>query len=265
MRPNPLLEKCSSGGIALGGWASIPSVIAAEAMAGLGLDYVCIDRQHGPVGFSDMVAMLAAVTNRGPTPVVRVEANTPPAISTALDAGAMAVIVPLVNSAEEAAAAVASCRYPPEGDRSYGPTRVGPVEGADYFERANRDVMCIPMVETTAALDDLDGILSVPGVDAVYVGPSDLSITLGHPPGSEHPDLLDALAKIVEGCRRHGVVPGIQATPNMAEDRLGRGFRMVTPISDLTTLRSALAKAANEARALVSEEAAPVEQGESGY
>lgn len=234
-------------------------------MAGLGLDYVCIDRQHGPVGFSDMVTMLAAVTNRGPTPVVRVEANTPPAISTALDAGAMAVIVPLVNSAEEAAAAVASCRYPPEGDRSYGPTRVGPVEGADYFERANRDVMCIPMVETTAALDDLDGILSVPGVDAVYVGPSDLSITLGHPPGSEHPDLLDALAKIVEGCRRHGVVPGIQATPNMAEDRLGRGFRMVTPISDLTTLRSALAKAANEARALVSEEAAPVEQGESGY
>lgn len=244
---------------------SIPAPVTAEAMASLGLDYAVVDRQHGPVGFADMVGMLAAVSHRGPTPVVRTPENTPSAISTSLDAGAMAVIVPLVNSAEEAAAAVASCRYPPDGHRSYGPTRVGPVEGPDYYERANRDVMCIPMVETRAALDDLDGILSVPGVDAIYVGPSDLAISLGLPLSGEHPGLLDALDAIVEGCRRHGVVPGIQATPSLTPDRWERGFQMITVISDLSALRTLLSRSVAEARRLVSGEETEPERGESIY
>ncbi len=265
MLPNPLLEKFRTGQTALGGWMSIPSPVTAEAMAACGLDYAVVDRQHGPVGFADTVGMLAAVTGRGPTPVVRTPENTPAAISTALDAGAMAVIVPLVNSAEEAAAAVASCRYPPDGHRSYGPSRVGPVEGADYFERANRDVLCIPMVETRAALHDLDNILSVPGVEAVYVGPSDLAISLGLPLGDETQGLWDALDAIVEGCRRHGVVPGIQATPSLVRDRWERGFQMITVISDLSALRTLLSRSAAEARRLVSGEETEPKEGESIY
>jgi 4-hydroxy-2-oxoheptanedioate aldolase len=213
MRRNPLRERFASGYVALGGWISIPGSITAEAMAATDLDYLCIDMQHGLVDYSDSVQILQALTLGTATPAVRVPENTPSHISKALDTGAMAIIIPMVNSTAECEAAVESCYYSPKGGRSFGPTRALWVEGSDYCERANDTISCIPMVETVAAVEAIDGIISVPGVEAIYVGPADLAISMGLAPGQAQPEFLEMLATIVEACTRHGVVPGIHATP----------------------------------------------------
>ncbi|NNC42340.1 MAG: 2,4-dihydroxyhept-2-ene-1,7-dioic acid aldolase [Acidimicrobiia bacterium] len=220
----------------------MPTSMAAEAMASVGLDYVCIDMQHGLVDYSDSVGMLQAITTGSSTPTVRVPENQASHIGKALDAGAMAVIVPMVNTIEQCQAAVAAARYAPEGSRSFGPTRAAPVEGDDYWERANTDVALIPMIETVQALENLEGILSVPGVEAIYVGPADLSISMGFQPRSNEPEFLAALDRIVEACARNDVVPGMHTNVALAQDRLERGFRMLTITADLVALRSRIAE-----------------------
>ena len=248
MRPNPLRAKWNAGQPAIGGWLTIPNQLTAEATAAADLDYVCIDMQHGLIDYSDVVHMLPAVTLGGVTPIVRVPENSIANISTALDAGAMGVIIPLINTVEEASVAVSSCRYPPLGDRSYGATRAAAVEGPDYYERANEEVACMPMIETLEAIDNLDRILAVPGIDVAYVGPSDLSISMGYWPGTSAEPFLAMLDRIVEACDRHGVVPGIQATPSTAADRMARGFRMVTVVADILAFRSGIDLAIADAR-----------------
>ncbi len=211
-------------------------------MAAIGFDYCCIDLQHGLIDFSDMVLMLQGMTTGATTPFVRVPQNLPGHIGKALDAGAMGVIVPMVNSVAECEAAIAAGRYAPAGSRSYGPARVAAVEGRDYWERANTDVAIVPMIETVEAMAALDDILAVTGVEAIYVGPADLSISMGFAPGSEQPAFLDALDEIVAACHRHGVVPGMHTTTALAPDRIERGFRMLTINSDLLAMRSRLAE-----------------------
>ena len=178
--------------------------------------------------YSNLVPMLQAIQLGTPTPTVRVPWNEPGIIGKVLDAGAMGVIVPLVNSREECEAAVQATRYAPAGHRSFGPTRVGAVEGADYFDRANTDVACIPMVETAQAVERIDDILSVDGVEAIYVGPADLAISLGLPDSTDDAAFNDVLDTIVAACNRHGVVPGIHATAKLVAERSERGFRMIT-------------------------------------
>jgi len=253
MRPNPLRSKWAAGQPALGSWVSIPSQLVAEAVAANDLDYVVIDCQHGFIGFDDTVRMLAALNTGGVTPIVRVPELSTANISRVLDAGAMGVIIPMVNSAEEAAAAVAFTRFPPVGVRSIGAGRALIVEGGDYYQRANEEVACIPMIETMEAIDDLDNILSVPGVDVAYVGPSDLAVAMGYQPGTAAQPFLDMLDHVVEACNRHGVLPGIQATPGTAADRVARGYQMVTMMVDLPAFRAALARGIADA-ALTDEE-----------
>ncbi len=252
MRPNPLREKFAAGEPAIGGWLAIPSSVSAEVMATAGLDYVCIDLQHGLHDYSDAVPMLQALSLGGCTPTVRVPWNEPGIIGKVLDAGAMAVIVPMVNSRAECEAAVRASRYAPEGARSFGPVRVSAVEGADYATEANAHVTCIPMIETREAVESIDEILSVPGVEAIYVGPADLAISLGHAPGSEDPEFHRALTTIVDACGHHDVVPGIHATAATAAERLGRGFRMITVSADLVALRNAVAADVATARGTTS-------------
>jgi 4-hydroxy-2-oxoheptanedioate aldolase len=240
MRPNPLRETLDSGGVAFGAWLAIPSPVTAEAVGGIGFDYVCIDMQHGLVDYSDSLPMLMTLTGGGATPAVRVPENHPSHIGKALDAGAMAIVVPMVNSVEACRAALAASRYAPDGERSYGPTRAIPTHGPDYFERANADVLCIPMIETVAALGDLDAILAVPGLEVIYVGPADLSISMGFGPDYGDPTFHDALDEIVAACARHNVVPGIHTNLATVQDRLERGFRMVTITSDLIAMRAGM-------------------------
>ena len=248
---NRLKEMWRAGEPTYGAWLSIPSPLVAEAAALGGFDYVCIDMQHGVADYQVAINMLAAMRGAESTPIVRVPWLEPGIIGRVLDAGALGVVIPMVNSRAEAQAAVAACRYAPAGARSFGPIRAGMAFGADYFSWANDEIACIPMVETRQAVEAVDDILSVPGIDAVYVGPADLSITYGLPPGVDNPGTVfdEAIATIVGSCQRHGVIPGIHSISGLAAKRVGNGFRMITVSSDLQALSAGMrndVKVANE-------------------
>ncbi len=231
-------------------WATLNSTLATETMSRAGFDYVCVDNQHGVIDYSDTVGHLQAIDAGGSTPVVRVPWNEPGIIGKTLDAGADAVIIPMVNSVAEAEAAVRSCRYAPEGARSYGPVRAGG-RTPGYFDSANETVACIPMIETVQAVAAIDDILAVPGIDAVYVGPADLSVTMGLPPANndDDPQFMEALETVVAACARNGVVPGMHTTSGLVAKRLAMGFRMLTVSADSVALGVGLAEARKAAEA----------------
>ncbi len=234
MRQNTAKAAWSEGRVTHGAWLSNPSSISAEAMAHQGFDWLCIDMQHGLIDYQVAVTMIQAINTTAAVPFVRVPWNEPGIIGKMLDAGALGVIIPMVNSPEEARAAVAACRYFPDGARSFGPTRLGYAYGADYFGQANDVVACIPMIETGRALDQLDEILAVPGIDAVYVGPADLSITLGQQPRMDNDGAFeDARLKIARACEAKGITAGIHANAQLAPKHAAAGYRMITVSSDL--------------------------------
>jgi 4-hydroxy-2-oxoheptanedioate aldolase len=236
---NPSLnELWRNGDTALGGWLATPSVVMAEAAARSGFDYVCVDAQHGAIEYSDAVGMVQAILLGGSIPIVRVPWNEAGVIGKMLDAGAHGIIVPMVNTVEEAEAVVRAARYAPGGARSYGPTVAGMRQG-DHVAWAAENVAVIPMIETSQALGNLDDILAVGGIDAVYVGPADLSLSLGLTPRNNdgEPAFDEALVAIVEACERAGVIPGCHATGSLAPRRTAAGFRMVTVTTDLVAAR----------------------------
>jgi 4-hydroxy-2-oxoheptanedioate aldolase len=239
MRENTVKRLWSEGKHTVGAWLSIPEAFSTEVMAQIGFDWLCIDMQHGVIDYSQAVSMMQAISTTDVVPLVRVPWNEPSIIMKVLDAGAWGVVVPLVNSRADAEAAVAACRYPPLGIRSFGPTRATLYAGADYAGRANDEVLCIVMIETRQALENLDDIMSVSGVDACYIGPADLSLALGLPPraDSDEPAHVAAVARILEAARRHGVVPGIHtAGAAFAARCVQQGFQMVTLTSDVACL-----------------------------
>ncbi len=245
-----LRDRWRDGSTTLGGWLSIPSTVSAEAFARSGVDYVCVDTQHGAVEYSDAVSMIQAIALGGASPVVRVPWNEPGIIGKMLDAGAHGVIVPMVNSVAEAEAVVRACRYAPDGARSWGPILAASRTDGPYQDWAREHIAVIPMIETVQAVAALDDILAVDGIDGVYVGPADLSITLGLPPGNndDEQSFTDALATIVEACDRAGVVAGIHSTGALAPRRIAAGFRMVTVTSDLVALRLGIGDELDRAR-----------------
>lgn len=237
-----LRERWETGNETLGFWLAVPTIISAEIAARQPVDYVCVDTQHGVNDYMTMVGMVQAIELAGNTPIVRVPWNEPGIIGKTLDAGAYGVIVPMVNTRAQAEALVQAARYAPDGSRSWGPL-VASLRHPDNRQWAADHVAVIPMIETAEALDNLDDILSVPGVDAIYVGPADLSLSLGLAPQSDHDEAVfnDALAAIVAGCRRHGVVPGMHATGALVERRREQGFRMITVTSDALAMRAGFA------------------------
>jgi len=237
MRINTVKEKWARGEVTHGAWLSIPSSFSAEVMAHQGFDWVCIDMQHGVIDYQVALTMLQAIGTTETIPFVRVPWNEMGIIGKVLDAGAMGVIIPMVNSVEEAKQAVAACRYFPLGSRSFGPTRASYYAGTDYFLGANEQIACIPMIETKQAVERLDDILSVPGIDAVYVGPADLSITLGLPPGMANGGAFEeARVLIAKKCAEHGVTAGIHANASLAEKHAAAGYRMITISGDAVAI-----------------------------
>jgi 4-hydroxy-2-oxoheptanedioate aldolase len=166
---------------------------------------VCVDQQHGVVDYASMVPMLQAIGAAGAAPITRVLSNDPYRIMKALDAGALGVIVPLVNDAGEAANAVAACRYPPHGIRSYGPIRASSVIGSRDPEDLAGEVLCIVMVETREGLENVEEIAATPGIDGIYIGPADLALSLGLPPSTSvtQDAHIEAVRRIREACRKH--------------------------------------------------------------
>ncbi|MBI4637637.1 MAG: 2,4-dihydroxyhept-2-ene-1,7-dioic acid aldolase [Candidatus Rokubacteria bacterium] len=235
MRENTLKSIWARGEAVVNGWLSIPSAFSAEVMAHQGFDSLTVDMQHGVVDYQVAVTMLQAVSTMPPVPLARVPWNDPARIMKILDAGAYGVICPMVNTRAQAEALVQACRYPPRGYRSWGPVRASLYAGADYGDHANDTIVVMPMIETAEALENLDEILSVPGVDAVYVGPSDLSLAFGCKPRLDQtdPPVVEAQQRIVEACKRHGVVAGIHnATAGYALKMIAGGYRFVTLASD---------------------------------
>jgi 4-hydroxy-2-oxoheptanedioate aldolase len=238
MRSERIRKIWAEGGTVLNGWCGIPDSFAAELMAHAGWDTVTIDCQHGLVAYQAMVAMLQAISTSAAAAFVRVSDNDPAEIMKALDAGAVGIICPMINDAESCERFVAACRYPPIGNRSSGPTRSALYGGADYAF-ANRSVITIAMIETVTALENCDSILSTPGLDAVYVGPSDISLSLGLSGSLDKQDdvLLNAFSKILACCGRQGLPAGVHTNgPTYARQMLGMGFKWVTVSSDTKLL-----------------------------
>ncbi len=235
MRENSMLSALRGGRQCVGVWLSLGNAYSAEVLAGLGFDYACVDLQHGLLDYTDLTYMLPAISTSPTVPLVRVPWNEPYEIMKVLDAGAYGVIVPLVNTAEDAAKAVAACRYPPAGNRSFGPIRGALYGGRGYAAEANDQMACFAMVETAEGLANIDAIAATEGLDGIYVGPSDLALALGLPPvgDTEDPTHLDALTHIQTSANRHGISLGIHTSSvDYCRKRLAAGFDFATLGSD---------------------------------
>ncbi len=235
-----LRESFKAGKPVFGVWAALACPFAVELMALPGVGYICVDQQHGVVDYADAVNMMMAAQARGVAPLTRVPANQAWMIGKALDAGAQGVIVPLVNTGAEARAAVEACRYPPNGVRSFGPTRAAVVTGRDQ-KTLGEGVLCFVMVETREGLTNIEAIASTPGLDGIYVGPADLALGLGLTPDLDktEPEHAAAVMAILDSCKRHGIVAGIQCSAGKsAHDYATKGFGLVTFTKDSALLQA---------------------------
>jgi 4-hydroxy-2-oxoheptanedioate aldolase len=246
-----LRAKWEAGEPTFGLWAGIPSSLTAEIAAAAGYDYVCVDLQHGMSDETTMVSMFQATNAAGSTALARLAWNEPWLIMRALDLGASGVIVPLVGSGAEAARAVQACRYPPDGSRSYGPIRADMVVGSSTPEELARAALCFVMIETREGLERLDEIASTPGLDGIYIGPSDLSLALGLtlPPAGAKP-LEDAIARVRDAAHAHDLIAGMHcASGRGARSRAREGFQLITVGVDSSLFKSAISGELADARA----------------
>ena len=239
MRPNNLRTLWQANRPAVNGWLAVGNSFSAEVMAHQGWDTLTIDMQHGVIDYAAMVTMLQAISTTATVPVVRVPWLEPGIIMKSLDAGAYAIICPMVNTREDAQKLVAYSHYAPRGSRSFGPVRANLYGGADYPVHANDTIVTFAMIETAQALDNLDEILSVEGLDAVYIGPSDLSLALGCTPQFDDvdPPVAQAIAHILARAKAHGVRAGVHnGRTDVARARIAKGFDFVTVSSDARIL-----------------------------
>jgi len=235
MRANRLRQIFDTGGAAVNGWLALPTSFSAEVMAHQGWDSLTVDMQHGVVDYAQALHMFTAISTTGVVPLARVPWLDAGIVMKVLDAGAYGVICPMVNNRTDAEAFVSAARYPPRGRRSFGPIRALLYGGADYPAHANDTVLTIAMVETAEALDNLDAIMSVDGLDAVYIGPADLSNALGCTPKFDQDEapVVEAIDAIAAAAKRNGIVAGIHnGTPKYARKMIGKGFQFVTIGSD---------------------------------
>ncbi len=229
-------------------WMSIPSVQLAAQVARLPIEGVCLDMQHGLIGFSDAVGMIAAINNAGRPAVVRVLWNEPGLLGQCLDAGATAVIAPMVNSVAEAQALVKSTKYPPLGGRSWGgytATQAADMTAADYLANANKMTQVFAMIETQAALDVVEDIAAVPGLDGLFVGPSDLSIALskGAELNKTSEATLKAMKRVAAAAAKNNLVAGAFAgTPAIVNTYAAMGYTFMAASVDVDLLQSGAAQ-----------------------
>lgn len=242
MRDSRVRQIWSKGGVAISGWLHNPSSYSAELMATLPYDALLVDLQHGMIDFQAAFGMLQAISTTDITPFVRPAFNDPAAIMKLLDAGAYGVICPLIDTREQCERFVGACRYPPKGFRSNGAHRATFYAGADYPRYADEVIIKLAMIESREALANLDGILSVDGLDGVFVGPTDLAYSLGCPPTLEPSSgqVSEAIDSIVAAAKARGLKTGtVSSSGAAARQCVEKGFDFVVPGTETGLLRSA--------------------------
>ena len=236
MRKNKLKELFKKGKPIINSWLSIPSSFSAEVMANQGWDSVTIDMQHGLIDYPNAVNMLQAISTTNTTPLARVNWNEPGQIMKILDAGCYGVICPMVSNRNEAEKFVQACQYPPNGYRSFGPIRASIYGGADYAKHADNEILKLAMIETKEALEKLNEILDTPNLDGIYIGPADLSLSIGEEPGFDKPENSKAykeILRVLESAKKRNLLTGIHnGSPEYAQKMIEKGFNMVTVGSD---------------------------------
>lgn len=252
MSTNMLKKRLQAGKACVNAWLAIPDGFSAETMAQCGWDSVTVDMQHGVQDYQSMVRCFQAMDRHPVTPLVRVPWNEPGIVGKVLDAGAWGVICPMVNTQAEAKALVSYCLYPPKGKRSNGPIRAGAYgEATPYQATANDEVLVIPMIETQEAIDNIEAILDVPGISGIYVGPSDLGLSLGLKPiqDREEPQILAIYDKLLAETKKRGQFAGLHnATAGYAAKMIVKGFRFVTIANDSGLMAKAAREAVNQTR-----------------
>src|SRR5271156_2454030 len=233
MRANPVKQALKAGKPSVGTWLSLGSITAPRFLARCGFAWLTVDMEHSLVDWETATHMFASIADAGCTALARVPSNRHDHIKRVLDNGAHGVVVPMVNSRAEAEAAVAACLYPPIGNRSVGGSVHAMNFGAtaiDYFNRANDEVLLVLQCEHIRAVEDADAIFSVPGIDAIFVGPNDLAASMrskdGRPPSADA--TRQALAHILATCKKHGVPAGIHCgSADEANERIADGWQFL--------------------------------------
>jgi 2-dehydro-3-deoxyglucarate aldolase len=233
------LRKKLSQGVSYGTWVTIGNPDVSDILQGLPFDWLVFDMEHSPVSAETVSHMIQVLDEAKVSPLVRVGANDQYLIKVALDMGAHGVVVPLVNTREDAEAAVRYCRYPPVGVRGVAPRKAADygLSAAEYLRKANEETLLLVQVETLEALKNLDAILGVKGVDIAFVGPTDLTMSLGLLDDRSNPRILEEMQTVVKKCQEYGKIPGTMAlTPDEAKRDASMGFRFISLASDVRHL-----------------------------
>ncbi|MBX2838133.1 MAG: 2,4-dihydroxyhept-2-ene-1,7-dioic acid aldolase [Gammaproteobacteria bacterium] len=274
MKKNGLKALWADGKPALNSWLAIGSPFVAEIMAAQGYDSITIDMQHGALDYSHALGMLQAIRASGVTPLVRVPWLDPGAIMKALDAGAYGIICPMINNRDEAERLVSYMRYPPRGSRSFGPTRANFSAGENYAAEANDEVLCLAMIETAEAMENLEQIMSTEGLDGVYIGPADLTlgVTNGRlAPGFDRsePEMMDAIKTIIATAKANHIYVGLHCgAPSYAAQAIAWGCDLTTLSNDVRLLAAAASASVSDTRRLLGQQSGEGEEASgktSGY
>lgn len=238
MKTNQVRKKLKRGEASVGTWLTMPDPLAARLMAQVGFDWLTVEMEHAPVDLETAAQSFAIIAATGPVPLARVPWNTAENIKRVLDTGAWGIVVPMVNSRAEAEAAIAAARYAPLGTRSIGGQLHAAnfdTDAATYYARANEEILVVLMAEHVRGIAAADEILSLPGIDAIFIGPNDLHNSMGQPPQfeSDHPEFVEALKHILKTARKYGVAPGIHVSDAAAaKRRIAEGFQFIAVASE---------------------------------
>ncbi len=242
IKTNPVTDKLRAGQPSVGSWLSLCSPVAAESMAQIGWDWLVVDVEHSPVGFDTMVNCFRAVQLGGAVPMARVPWNDTVWIQRTLDAGALGLVVPMVNSVEDAKAAVGNMKFATRGQRSWGSSRVAPYIDGDYLDWANEHLAIIVMIETIQAVKSAEAIMAVDGVVGCFIGPNDLSLSMNLSrtdigPGTAHEA---AMQTVLQACKNTGKAAGKHCFSAVeVTERIGQGFQYLALLSDAGLMNQA--------------------------
>lgn len=257
---NKLKARLKAGKVAINAWSLLPSTFVAEFMVQGGWDSITFDMQHGLHDYASAVACIQACQAYPVTPIVRVPWNEPGILGKVLDAGAWGVIIPMINTAEDAKAVVRACYYPPLGMRSNGPVRAAAYGVASPYQSiANDEILILPQIETREAVANAEAILDVEGISGIYVGPSDLGFSYGLPPvlDREEPEIFEIYRHLVELTRKRGLTAGIQnIAPAYGARMAEMGFQLITVASDGVIVGRGAREAVAATRLAIGESAA---------